>query len=428
MKIFLKNRLIHKASIICGLTLIIIGSVSCVKSNDDDLQTLTLTSWRTDDVEQMNRINAMFTESHPNIKVNFLPVNATDYDEQTRNNLQLGTSADILFLRSYDKGRELYDKEFLYDLTELIPNLSSYSPVPVKAWSTEEGITYGVPSVGVTHGIYYQKSIFEKYNLQEPVTWDEFIEVCETLLNAGETVLAQGIQDSWTLYEVIFSGLGANFYGGESAREALMAGELKCTDENFVEAFRAVNSLKKYFPNNYETLDYPEMQQLFGTGQAALYIGGSWEISVFEELGSDHSKIAWFAPPVLETADQLQYCFHVDAGIGINKDSKNLEAAIEYIEWVSGSEYAQSIMDELPGLFSYTPGSMSLSNPLAQKMLDAATTAALTVRPMCEKLSAQDPAGNNLMGTALKEMILGNYTPETAAAFVQDQLDTWYKN
>lgn len=424
---FLKNRLLNKASIICGLTLIIIGFVSCLKDTDNEQKILTLTSWRTDDVEQMNRINAMFTELHPNIKINFLPVNATEYDVQTRNSLQIGTGADILFLRSYDKGRVLYDKGFLYNLTDIIPNLISYSPVPVKAWSTDEGITYGVPSVGVTHGIYYQKSIFEKHNIQEPVTWDEFIEVCETLLNAGETVIAQGIQDNWTLYEVVFSGLGANFYGGERAREALIKGELKCTDDKFVEAFRAVNSLKKYFPNNFETLDYPEMQKLFGTGQAALYIGGSWEISVFEDLGSDHTKIGWFAPPVLESSDQLQYCFHVDAGIGINKNSKNIEAAIEYIKWVSGSEYAQSIMDELPGLFSYTPASILLSNPLAQQMLDATENAALTVRPMCEKLSAQDPSAYNLMGTALKEMILGNYKPETAAAYVQEQLDTWYK-
>jgi len=32
-----------------------------------------------------------------------------------------------------------------------------------------------VPSVGVTHGIYYNKSIFSKYQIQEPATWADFI-------------------------------------------------------------------------------------------------------------------------------------------------------------------------------------------------------------------------------------------------------------
>lgn len=413
-------------SVLCFSALIFLGSVSCTKSTDEEL-TLTVSSWRTDDISQMNRINALFTASHPNVTINFQPINATEYDESTRENLELGTGADILFLRSYDKGRDLYDSGYLYDLTEEIPSLSSFSEVPVKAWTTEDLVTYGVPSVGVTHGIYYQKSLFEKYELQEPTTWDEFIAVCETLKNAGETVIAQGIQDNWTLYEVIFSGLGANFYGGEVARQALMAGEMKCTDPSFIEAFDAVNSLKKYFPSNYETLDYPGMQQLFGEGQAALFIGGSWEISVFEDLGSDASKIGWFAPPRVSADDNIQYCFHVDAGIGVNKKTKNLEAALEYIEWVSGPDYAQLMMDELPGFYSYTPVSVILDNPLAQKMFDVAATADLTVRPMSEKLSLQDPAGNILMGTALQEMLLGNYTPEAAAAYVQDQLDTWYQ-
>ncbi len=59
-------------------------------------------------------------------------------------------------------------------------------------------------------------------------------------------------------------------------------------------------------------------------------------------------------------------------------------------------------------------------------MFDAAANADLTVRPMCEKLSAQSPAGNTLMGIALNGLMNGTYTPETAAAFVQDGLDTWF--
>lgn len=426
MNIFFEERGIKMRSLIALILFFAFGFTACEKDNDEKIMNLTLSSWRMEDVAQMNRINAIFTETHPNINIHFEPVNASDYDDITLDNLASDEGADILFLRSYDKGRALYDGGYLYDLTTSIPNLDSYSPVSVKAWSTEEGLTYGLPSVGVTHGIYYQKSLFEKYNLQEPTNWTEFIAICETLYNGGETVFAQGAYDSWTLYEVVFSGLGANFYGGEEARQALMSGQKKLTDPKFVEAFRMVNSLKKYLPANYASLDYTDMQQLFGSTNAAMFIGGSWEISGFEKLGSNSSKIDWFIPPVIRAGDKLQYCFHVDAGIGVNKKSKNITSALEYISWLSGPEYAQAIMDELPGFFSYTPGNFDLSNSLAQKMFDAAATAELTVRPMCEKLSAQSPAGNTLMGEALNGMMLGNFSPETAAAHVQDQLDTWY--
>lgn len=407
--------------------LLISGFISCKKDSASDMVTLTFTSWRTDDIERMNRINALFSQLHPNIKINFQPFDTEVYDSIALDRLKDGTGADILFLRSYDKGRKFYDNGYLYDLTNVIPNLASFNPMVVNAWSTKQGTTYGLPSVGVTHGIYYQKALFAEYNIQEPTNWNEFIAACETLLNGGETVFAQGTLDSWTLYEIAFSGLGANFYGGEVARQALMSGTNKLTDPNFLAAFSAVNSLKKYLPEGYHTLGYEAMKQLFASGKAAMFLGGSWEISTFEDLGIDSNEIGWFAPPVATQGDKLQYCFHVDAGIGINKNSKNLEAAIEYIKWLSSSQYAQALMDELPGFFSYTSGINALSNPLAQEMYGVSLTANLTVRTMCERLSAQEPSGSTLMGIALNGMMNGEYTAETAASYVQNQLDTWYK-
>ncbi|GAB1482692.1 ABC transporter substrate-binding protein [Treponema sp.] len=400
---------------------------SCAKTaKKADKVTLTFASWRTEDIERMARVNALFTASHPDIVVDFQPVNDSEYDANMRAGLETGTGADIVFLRSYDTGRTVYNNGWLYDLTKVIPNLSSFPPAAVKAWSTEDGITYGVPSVGVSHGVYYQKAIFDKYGLKEPATWAEFIAVCDTLKKNGETVFAQGALDDWTLYEVVFSGLGANFYGGEEARQNLIAGKAKLTDPNFVAAFKAVDSLQKYLPKGYESIDYVSMQQLFGSGQAAMFIGGSWEIGVFEDLGSDSTKIGWFAPPVLKAGDKLQYCFHVDAGIGVNKNSKHLDAALEYIKWTAGPEYAQALMNELPGFFSYTPSKATLNNPLAQKMFNASLEADNTVRTVWEKLSAQAPSGNSLMGIALPGMMVDKYTPEQAAAYVQDQLATWY--
>ena len=206
-----------------------------------------------------------------------------------------------------------------------------------------------------------------------------------------------------------------------------MARTTKLTDPNFIEAFRAVESLRKYFPDGFSTLSYENSRKLFAEGKAAMFIGGSWEISAFEGLGATNSTIGWFAPPVKKSGDKLQYCFHVDAGIGLNKNSKHQQAALEYIKWVSGSEYAQSFMSELPGFFSYTPGTLTLTNPLAQKMYNAASSADLTVRLMSEKLNAQSPTGEDLLNEALQGMMMGSYTPETAALYVQQQLSTWYK-
>ncbi len=407
------------------LGFMVFGILGCKKS--EEMVQLRFASWRIDDVAKMDRINALFTKAHPNISISFDSYDPILYESITKDQLVRNEGADILFLNSYDKGRALFNAGYLYDLTNVIPSLASFSPIPLQAWSTENGVTYGVPSVGVTHGIYYQKSLFEKYNILEPVTWDEFIAACEKLLTGGETVIAQGALDTWTLNRVVFCGLGANFYGGETARKGLMARTMKLTNSNFIDAFKAVESLKKYLPNGFASLGYEDSRKLFASGKAAMFIGGSWEINVFEALGANSSTIGWFAPPVKKGGDRLQYCFHVDAAIGLNKNSKHLKAALEYIKWTAGSEYAQSFMSELPGFFSYTPGTINLTNPLAGKMYTTASAADLTVRLMSEKLNAQSPTGEDLLNEALQGLMIGNYTAEAAAAYVQEQLDTWYK-
>jgi len=387
---------------------------------------LVFTSWRTEDLERMNKINKVFMDKYPNIEVIFQPISVIEYDAQLRSGLETGTGADIIHLVSYDTGKTVYDLGHLVELNESMPHLKKFPESALKAWSTEDGVIYGVPSVGVSHGVYYNKDIFKKYDLKEPVTWDEFISTCRTLKDNGEKVFAQGGHDDWTLYEVVYSGLGANFYGGEEARLALMEGKAKLTDDNFVEAFKKVKELQQFFPKGYVSLDYVSMQQMFGTGQAAMFMGGSWELGIFEDLGG--ADVGWFAPPVEKRGDKLQYCFHVDAGIGVNKKTRHMDEAMEYLQWTSTEEFAQLLMNEVPGFFSYTPGSTySFSNKLAQEMVDVIETSEITVRTVWEKMSAQSPTGNALMGQALQGMITDVYTPLEAARFVQDGLETWYE-
>lgn len=385
---------------------------------------LVFTSWRTEDIERMNRINAEFTKENPNIEIDFQPVKDTEYDAQLKQSLAAGVGADVMFLRSYDSGLQIYNTDSLELLDSVLPELESFPAAALAAWSTDTGESYAIPSAGVVHGVYYRKSIFEKYNLAVPATWDEFIAACETLKAGGETVFAQGTKDNWMLYEVMFSGLGANFYGGETARQALINKEARFTDDNFVLALDKMKELQPFFPKNYESIDYVTMQQIFGTGNAAMFMGGSWEIGIFEDLGG-LEDVGYFAPPVAKSGDTLQYCFHVDAGIGMNKNSKHLEETKTYMKWLASSEYAQLFMNELPGFFSYTPGDYSLSNQLAKEMESYVGASVPTVRTVWEKLSAQAPSGNELVGEAIQMMYADKLTPVEAAAFVDKGL-SWY--
>ena len=386
---------------------------------------LTFTSWRTDDTEAMARVLDVYNKKHPDVNVTFTPIFTTEYDAHLMSSLQTGTGADIIFLKSFGPGKVVYDGGFLHLLNKDIPSLETFPESARKAWSTEDGQIYGVPAFGVTHGVYYYKDTFKKYGIKEPETWDEFIRTCKILKDNKETVFAQGAMDEWTLYEVVYSGLGANFYGGEKNRKLLIEGKMKLTDEPFVNAFKRIDELQPYLPRGYQGIDYVSMQQMFVSGRATMFIGGSWAIGMFRDMCK--REIGWFPPPVEKKGDKLAYCFHVDAGIGVNKDSKHLDQALEFVKWTATPEYAQLIMTEVPGFYAYTPGNFELKDELAKKMIDTAQNADLTIRTTWEKLSDQAPAGNMLMNEALIKMLTDQLTAEQAAAYVQKGLDSWYK-
>ena len=46
---------------------------------------------------------------------------------------------------------------------------------------------------------FYRKDIFEKYNLEAPTTWNEFLDTCKTLKDNGEIPLIVAGKENWQL-------------------------------------------------------------------------------------------------------------------------------------------------------------------------------------------------------------------------------------
>jgi len=61
-----------------------------------DQVTLTLGSWRVDDVDQLNEIITAFEAEHPDIHVVFDPTNPPDYNATRQSQLETGTGPDLM--------------------------------------------------------------------------------------------------------------------------------------------------------------------------------------------------------------------------------------------------------------------------------------------------------------------------------------------
>jgi len=412
------------ALILCtGLTFA--GGKKEAETADEKKVTITVTSWRTEDVAGMNKLHAAFQKKNPNIQVDFAPVKNTEYYAQLGTALETGTGvADVISLHSYGTGLGIYKGGHLAELQDAFPEINNVSSQAKEPWSSN-GVVYGIPWIAVSHGIYYNKDIFDEYGLTEPETWEEFIEACDTLAENGVTPIAAGSKDSWTLNAMHYCNYGSTFYGGEKSRQDLMAGTMKVTDELFIEAFEKVNSLVKYFSKGYQAIDYVSSQQMFITEQAAIFPGGSWEIAPFDNMGLDFD-LGWFPPPVKKKGDKITYVWNAGLGMGMYKDTPHPEEVKKYLAWMLTPEASTITMNVLPGFYSYLPGDYELDNPLSIEMFNVSLDAELTERLTYEKLSDQEPSGTALFYEGLTKMVNGELSPAETAEYIQERLESWY--
>ncbi len=388
--------------------------------------TLTMGSWRVDDVEQMQVILDTFHEQHPNITIVFDPTNPPDYNATLRTQLEGGTAPDLFYLRSFSTSRQLYEEGFLEPLDDL-PGLSeNFSEAALSPWSTEDGVPYGVPFIAVSHGIYYNMDLFEELGLEVPETWEELLEVAQAVQDAGYEAFANASGDEWTIAEIVFMNLAPTFIGGYEGRMAYLNGERCFNDEHAVAAFQAVADIAPYLPEGQEALTYYDSQQLFLMGEAAMWMGGSWDIPFFE---SEEPDFEWsvFAIPAPEGQEEEYVTFHLDAGMGLNAASEHQEAARTFLEWMTTAEFAQLLGDLLPGFFPISNHEIELENEHANAFLALNEGRGLDVRWAWEGLLDGQPDGYTLMQDAALSIINEGWTAQEAADYLQEGLAEWFE-
>ncbi|HRI55941.1 MAG TPA: extracellular solute-binding protein, partial [Anaerolineae bacterium] len=387
---------------------------------------LTMGSWRVDDVAQINAILDEFHKAYPNITIKFDPTNPPDYNATLRTQLEGGTGPDLYYLRSFATSRQLFEEGFIEPLADLPGLKESFSEASLVPWSAADGTPYGVPFIAVSHGIYYNKDLFKELGLSVPQTWEELLTTAQAIKDAGYIPFANASGDAWTIAEIVFMNLAPTFIGGYEGRQAYLNGERCFNDEAMVNAFQAVADLGPFVPDGQAALTYYDSQQLFLMGQAAMWLGGSWDIPVFESEAPDFE---WgvFGIPAPEGQDQRYVTFHLDAGMGVNAASPNKEAAKTFLEWMATPEFAKLLANQLPGFFPISNNPPAPDNAHAAEFLALNEGAGLDIRLAWEKLLDGQPDGYTLMQDHAIAVLAGTETAQQAADALQEGLAQWFE-
>lgn len=402
-----------------ALFMIVCLSVSTVASAQVKL---TMGSWRTEDREFYEKVIQAFQQNHPDIEISYEPTKNTEYNTKLNIALQTGAGPDIIHLRPYAPGIQLAEAGYIEPLDGNIEGLEQYADSTLIASRGPDGRIYGVPAKFSATQIFYNKKLFAQYNLQEPQTWDELIQVCETLQQNDVTPFAFGSKDGWIL-ALTHATLGPTFYGGNEFVEKILKGETDFTSEAFVKSVQVMKDLAAYFPKFYTGLGMEEMRTLFTTEKAAMFIMGDWEIAVLRKQNPDLELDCFPVPST--TGGTPTVTTWVDASYAVNANSENKEAALKFVEFLATKEFGTMVSEDLHSIPTI-PG-VEASDPLIAKILKYATDPETSTPYMIlVYFNEGNPSTKTEFQNLLQGMYLDELTPQEVAEGVQKSADAWF--
>jgi raffinose/stachyose/melibiose transport system substrate-binding protein len=387
--------------------------------------TLTIESWRNDDLTiWQDQIIPAFEAANPGIKLLFAPTAPAQYNSALNAKLEAGSAGDLITCRPFDGSLVMFQAGHLEDLTDLAA-LDNFGGVAKSGWSTDDGsATYCIPMASVIHGFIYNKDAFAEVGVEAPSTVDEFYAVLDAINADGNyTPLSMGTADEWEAATMGYANVGTKYWSGEAGRAALIAGTAKLTDAEWVAGYEELARWGQYMGDGFQAQSYPDSQNVFTLGRAAIYPAGSWEISGFNAQAD--FELGAFAPPSV-AGGECYISDHVDIAIGMNPATENPDAVKTFLNWAGSAEFASLYANALPGFFSLSDHDVTLDDPLAQEMVDWRKSCNSSIRPYAQILGRGTPNLHTEYWVASANVIRGSMTPAEAGQHMQDALDSWY--
>ncbi|MFC4306379.1 extracellular solute-binding protein [Cohnella boryungensis] len=289
---------------------------------------------------------------------------------------------------------------------------------------TVGGKIYSVPmNRAPTSLIYYNKALFDRYNVKVPTTWQELIDAVEAFNRHHLIPIALGNKSNWFVQSTIFSTLADRVTGTDWFLRAVAQDGASFTDPEFIEALRLLQDFGKLnaFQPGFNGIDDNQMMQLYFTGQAAMVINGGWAASGIVQNAPkevlDHTHVTIL--PAVEGGRGNPHSTSgvVGTGLGVNKkltgDKK--AAAMKLFYALSGPDGQRATLDSNTLISYKLELDKSTANPMFVELNELMQS--VEVSPVYDvKLSAVPVEA---MNSGLQELLLGE-DPEEVARKIQE--------
>lgn len=240
----------------------------------------------------IEQINAEFKKAHPNVELVTESLQDQPYQQKIKIYAASNQLPDIIKYWSFSSMMPpLIDNGYVMPLSAGTWKKFNFLAGALEA-NTYNGKLYGLPVTADMWYIYYNKALFEKFNLKVPTTTDDLIEVAKVFRSNGIIPVITDGKDQWPL-TITKDAIFFRQTGDWSLTQKAFARKLKYTNIAFLNAAKEYKRLidAKVFNDDLLTTDYGASRNLFGQEKAAMYIMGSWELGMATDASfSEHFR------------------------------------------------------------------------------------------------------------------------------------------
>ena len=209
---------------------------------------------------------------------------------------------------------------------------------------TDKGI-WSVPvNIHRSNDIWFIPKNLEKWGIQAPKTWDEFLAVAPKLKEQGVVPLSMG--QNWTanhLWEsVALASLGAEKW------ESLWSGDLKFNSPEGVAAWDLFGKILQYTNDDFSSLSWQQATDMVVDGRAAFNIMGDWAAGYLNTTKKlePNTGFGWLPSP----GTGGNFMFLADS-FGLPKGAVHRENALNWLALL-GSKEGSDAFNPLKGSIS----------------------------------------------------------------------------
>jgi raffinose/stachyose/melibiose transport system substrate-binding protein len=299
--------------------------------------------------ELMESIVANFEKNHPEIDVVRETKTLDDLKMVLKMAVESGEGPDVMQVNQGEADMGAFVKaDLLVNLNDFAAENNwekNFSKSTLKAMGYK-GDYYGVSATAEVVGFYYNKDLLEQLKLSLPKNFSELENLLASVKAAGYTPINFGNLDGWTgIHE--WSAIQHVLTTRQELDDMMSGkpGDFWLSEKNVRAAEILQSWVKKgYFTKDFSAIGYDDSTNVFYGGDSALMLTGNW---LQGELSQNAPfEVGFFLMPA-EESSHLKAIGGPGIPMAISKKTKNLDAALAFIDYLAQEETAKLWADQL---------------------------------------------------------------------------------